>query len=393
MPMEIKLAQRLQLGLNIVMTPQLQQAIRLLQLSRTELIDEVQRELEANPVLADEESDPRERNDLTRSDDYQSRSGDQAMSELINQDRDLNSRREEKKAQEVDWEQLLENRSLQQPTYATKGGFEELPPVEQSLTRATSLADHLRWQLQMSDFTEAERAFAELVISNLDDNGLLDLKGSYRDDADDLAREVEKDPASKFAVFNVGVMHEKMGDHATARRQFVRFLGDDCPTDERAFLASVLGWVRRCDDGIEELIRDLLALPDSQPWGRELLPGLKAKDARLDGLRRVAADAQRQTRRLLAESEAWSDNTPRATVKQNAEARRLQAQLEATDERTTSLIAAMDAGGPVPARAAGRAVRSRDRPGPGQQVRRRGHAARPHHRRRRRGERGSARRA
>ena len=340
--MEIKLAQRLQLGLNIVMTPQLQQAIRLLQLSRTELIDEVQRELEANPVLADEESDPRERNDLTRTDDYQSRHSDQAMSELINQNNDINSRREEKKAQEVDWEQLLENRTLQQPTYATKGGFEELPPVEQSLTRATSLADHLRWQLQMSDFTEAERAFAELVISNLDDNGLLDLKGSYRDDADDLAREVEKDPASKFAVFNVGVMHEKMGDHETARRQFVRFLGDDCPADERPLLNEMLRMVRRCDDGIEELIRDLLALPDSQPWGRELLPGLKAKDARLDGLRRVAGDALRQLLRLMADNEAHDNSGARVTAKQSAEARRMLAQLEATEERLKSLLAAMD---------------------------------------------------
>ena len=43
------------------MTPQLQQAIRLLQLSRLELIDEIRKELDANPVLADEEVDPRAR--------------------------------------------------------------------------------------------------------------------------------------------------------------------------------------------------------------------------------------------------------------------------------------------------------------------------------------------
>jgi DNA-directed RNA polymerase specialized sigma54-like protein len=54
--MEIKLSQKL--TTNLVMTPQLQQAIRLLQLSRMELIDEVGRELEANPVLADDDVDP-----------------------------------------------------------------------------------------------------------------------------------------------------------------------------------------------------------------------------------------------------------------------------------------------------------------------------------------------
>lgn len=298
--MEIKLAPRLSLGLGIIMTPQLQQAIRLLQLSRMELIDEVRRELEANPVLADEESDPRERNEVVGPGDYVGRSNDQAMSDLYNQasDRDINARREEKKAQEVDWDQLLENRSLQQPTYATRSGFEELPPIEQSLTRATSLADHLRWQLQMTDFTDAEKAFAELVISNIDDNGFLDLKGSYRDVADELTQEVQKSPASKFAVFNLGVLHEKMGDHETARRQFIRFLGDDCLPDERPGLLETLRMVKRCDDGLDELIRDLVALPDSQPWAREMLPRLKAKDATLAELRAAVAQAQQMTERM-----------------------------------------------------------------------------------------------
>ena len=57
--MEIK--QQLRLSQQLVMTPQLQQAIRLLQLSRLELIDEIRKELDANPVLADDEIDPRNR--------------------------------------------------------------------------------------------------------------------------------------------------------------------------------------------------------------------------------------------------------------------------------------------------------------------------------------------
>src|SRR6201996_808410 len=57
--MEIK--QQLKLSQQLVMTPQLQQAIRLLQLSRLELIDEIRKELDANPVLADDDIDPRAR--------------------------------------------------------------------------------------------------------------------------------------------------------------------------------------------------------------------------------------------------------------------------------------------------------------------------------------------
>ena len=87
---------------------------------------------------------------------------------------------------------------MQQPLPSNRGGFEELPPIEQNLTKGQSLVDHLRWQLQMSDFTETEKKFAELVIGNLDDNGFLDLKGTERDTGektpdltvDDLAREV-----------------------------------------------------------------------------------------------------------------------------------------------------------------------------------------------------------
>jgi len=56
--MEIK--QQLKQTLSLVMTPQLQQAIRLLQLSRMELVDEVRREMDANPMLADEEVEPRQ---------------------------------------------------------------------------------------------------------------------------------------------------------------------------------------------------------------------------------------------------------------------------------------------------------------------------------------------
>ena len=80
---------------------------------------------------------------------------------------------------------------------ASRGGFEELPPIDQNLTRPRSLQEHLLWQLQMSDFTEDERQFAELVIGNLDERGYLDLSGAEQPDGsrspdltiDDLARE------------------------------------------------------------------------------------------------------------------------------------------------------------------------------------------------------------
>jgi len=70
---------------------------------------------------------------------------------------DMEKRAEDKKVQEIDWEQFLENRTLQQPLPSGRGGFEDLPPIEQNLTKQQNLVDHLRWQLQMSDFTDTEQ--------------------------------------------------------------------------------------------------------------------------------------------------------------------------------------------------------------------------------------------
>jgi RNA polymerase sigma-54 factor len=207
--MEIK--QQLKLSQQLVMTPQLQQAIRLLQLSRLELIDEIRKELDANPVLADEEIDPRARAKDGKNGDagHEPPAPDSPALSAEKADlADLGKRTEDKQVQEIDWEQFLENRTLQQPLPANRGGFEDLPPIEQNLTKGQSLVDHLRWQLQMSDFTETEKKLAELILGNLDDNGFLDLKGTERDTGEktpdltieDLAREVPIDPEDAECV-------------------------------------------------------------------------------------------------------------------------------------------------------------------------------------------------
>jgi RNA polymerase sigma-54 factor len=194
--MEIK--QQLRLSQQLVMTPQLQQAIRLLQLSRLEVIEEIRKELDNNPVLSEDEPAEGRRNTAADSvrpqpreipDDQRPTEGDRKASE--------------KATREVDWEKFLENRTQQQPTtQAGRSGMEDLPPLEQNLTKPRSIQDHLLWQLQMSDFNDAERRFAELVIGNLDERGYLDLEGMERPDGtrtpdltvDDLAKEAGLHP-------------------------------------------------------------------------------------------------------------------------------------------------------------------------------------------------------
>jgi RNA polymerase sigma-54 factor len=202
MGMEMKL--QFKLSQQLVMTPQLVQAIRLLQLSRLELVDEVRKEMDGNPVLADDATDPKARESgekLTAG----AATNEERLASMERPERenvDLNARENERKAKEVDWEQFLENRTLQPSLPSHKGGYEELPPIEANLTKPSNLRDHLVWQLQMSDFVENERRFAENVIGNLDEKGYLDLKGGERPDGtmeadltiEDLAREAGLDP-------------------------------------------------------------------------------------------------------------------------------------------------------------------------------------------------------
>lgn len=214
--MEIK--QQLRLSQQLVMTPQLQQAIKLLQLSRLELIDEIRKELDGNPVLAEEEGGERPAapppmatdgngNNVTAEGNEAHLGAVERFSEQSRAD-EIARADQEKKVNDIDWEQFLENRTLQQPLPATSKGFDDLPPIEANLTKRENLVDHLRWQLQLSDFTESERRFAEFVLGNLDENGFLDLGGVEREDGtrtpdltiEDLAREVGLNPEDAEVV-------------------------------------------------------------------------------------------------------------------------------------------------------------------------------------------------
>jgi RNA polymerase sigma-54 factor len=203
MKLQVKLSQQL------VMTPQLVQAIRLLQLSRMELVEEVRKELDGNPVLADEIVEPKEREKRERESreaaanertaeppqpaaEPPERTQEAAKTESAeaSSSADGDTAQEGQDAQdqqnEVDWDRYLENQQLRQPTGATRGGFEDLPPIEQNLTKPNNLHDHLLWQLQMSDFVDTERHFALLVIGNLDEKGYLDLEGGIGPDGEPL---------------------------------------------------------------------------------------------------------------------------------------------------------------------------------------------------------------
>jgi RNA polymerase sigma-54 factor len=148
----------------LVMTPQLQQAIRLLQLSRLELTEIVRQEILENPVL-DEDGPPENESEF---------SIDQP--EDPNTPAENNSDREEEISTLTipkdigEWESYLE--SSQSLPYQAREE-QERPAFEAMITSPDTLQDHLTWQLRMTRLDELEMRAGEIIIGNLDDNGYL----------------------------------------------------------------------------------------------------------------------------------------------------------------------------------------------------------------------------
>src|SRR3954462_12460418 len=100
MGMEMKL--QFKLSQQLVMTPQLVQAIRLLQLSRLELVEEIRKELDGNPVLADDIAEPRR---TTPQPGTHEPAQLDSLPERPAHDTDAAARQAEKQTKDVDWEQ------------------------------------------------------------------------------------------------------------------------------------------------------------------------------------------------------------------------------------------------------------------------------------------------
>lgn len=130
------------LRLSPVLTQQLQQAIKLLQLSRLELIEAIELEVQENPILDLEEKEPKEEQPV-----------------------------EEQTGDKDDVAEWLER-------YSPSEGYSpqeerERPDYENMVKKTLNLRDHLRWQAGLAELSHDERIIAEWIIENIDDNGYL----------------------------------------------------------------------------------------------------------------------------------------------------------------------------------------------------------------------------
>ena len=155
----------------MVMTPQLQQAIKLLQLNRMELVDHINQELVENPVLEELGEGEIEPPSTTSTDpEAEQKRDEESFAKPTESAETLTPPTQDTE----NWESYLEEMQSPQPSVAnTREINEELPSFESALTKTTTLEDHLRWQLSMTSLAEHESKLGELIIGNLSDDGYL----------------------------------------------------------------------------------------------------------------------------------------------------------------------------------------------------------------------------
>jgi len=165
MVLELRLAPKL--VQQLVITPQLQQAIRLLQLTRLELVDMISQEMKENPLLEEEE----EERELAEGEPPVTEQEERETSAEPEHTSEVKGNGEG--ADEFDWENYLENSNLIPFQRQSSPDGDERPSFENFLTKRTTLTDHLHWQLQLSHFTEEEHEVGTWIIGNLDEDGYL----------------------------------------------------------------------------------------------------------------------------------------------------------------------------------------------------------------------------
>ncbi|MCB0328721.1 MAG: RNA polymerase factor sigma-54 [Bdellovibrionales bacterium] len=202
MALQTKLVQKL--SQSLMMTPQLQQAIKLLQLGRLEYIEAIQQELLENPVLeevrdedgADDEPHPSETQILES----------EASPEDLHPVTGL-----EPQDSPVDWDRYLEN--IQDhygvSTPKSNSGDEERPSIEATLSKELTFREHLLSQIRMTDIEPSDRPIIVNILGNIDRNGFLgltyeELAEMSKCDPQDVGRVIREvlrdlDPPGAFA--------------------------------------------------------------------------------------------------------------------------------------------------------------------------------------------------
>jgi RNA polymerase sigma-54 factor len=189
--MAIKISQGLKQSQNLAMTPQLQQAIKLLTLTHLEMTNVIAEEMVENPMLEEAGVDT----DVEAAAD-----NDGEVREATSEDFSEAPLMKEK--DDFDWDSYADSfnsNSSTSPNMAS-GDSDEMPSYENIVSKGMTLAEHLEWQLKMETLSDDQWKLAQLIIGNINDDGYLDVNfeeliaesGINREEAFDILEIVQR---------------------------------------------------------------------------------------------------------------------------------------------------------------------------------------------------------
>lgn len=175
MALETKLYQKL--SQQLVMTPQLRQAIKILQVSRAELETLIDEEMSENPVLEEDIEEISTSPDRGRNAEEGEPSAPAPEGGYEAPQRETTNELEPSdRLGEIDWREYLDNYSNDwHGGTGESGDFddEKRPALENILVRSSSLTEHLIWQLRMMGIDAVEESIAAMLIGNMDKDGYI----------------------------------------------------------------------------------------------------------------------------------------------------------------------------------------------------------------------------
>jgi len=172
----MKLRLDLRLSQKLIMTPQLQQAIKLLQLSRLELQQSLAQHLLDNPLLDEVQTEVEEAEAEAEAGAGEGKTEDAPVSTTQEQTEESGTADERGSPEEFSasgWEEYFGSDRRAGDSEYPSSSQDEFPSYEQTVAKATSLEEHLLWQLSLSGLSEREKGLGRLIIGNLDDDGYL----------------------------------------------------------------------------------------------------------------------------------------------------------------------------------------------------------------------------
>ena len=168
--MAIKVSQTMKQTQGLKMTPQLQQAIKLLTLTHLEMTNVIAEEMVENPMLEELDGSNSSDGETAATEERLTMQNEEATSDRFQEEGPVNK-------DEFDWQSYIEtynSTSSSPPNMATQD-FDELPNYENIVSKGQTLVDHLEWQLRMEELDEKSLNFGMSIIHNINDDGYLSL--------------------------------------------------------------------------------------------------------------------------------------------------------------------------------------------------------------------------